>query len=86
MTVPQTLAIKASYILTYIKDSSDFLNYAKAFQKLQKNGRLLKNARHFTADEKSMYTYSDTDHALEVLNLFLQELEREEKVPSDFDM
>ena len=30
------------HILTYIKDSSDFLKYTKAFQKLQKNGRLPK--------------------------------------------
>ena len=61
------------HILTYIKDSSDFLKYIKAFQKLQKNGRLPANARHFIADAKSKYTYIDTNHGLEVLRLFLEE-------------
>ena len=74
------------HILTYIKDSSDFLRYIKAFQKLQKNGRLPSNARHFTADAKSMYTYIDTNHGLEVLRLFLEELEREGKLPPDFNI
>ena len=60
----------------YTKDSSDFLRYIKAFQKLQKNGRLPKNSRHFTADAKSMYTNIDTNHALEVLRVFLEELEK----------
>jgi hypothetical protein len=74
------------HILTYVKDSDEFLKHVKAFQKLQKNGKLPKNARHFTADAESMYTYIDTDHALEVLRLFLEELEREGKLPTDFDI
>ena len=65
------------HILTYIKDSEKFLKHVKAFQKLQKNVKLPKKARHFTTDAKSMYTYIDIDHTLEVLRLFLEELERE---------
>ena len=44
------------------------------------------NARHFIADAKSMYTYIDTNHGLEVLRLFLEELEREGKLPLDFNI
>ena len=33
-----------------------------------------------------MYTYIDANHGLEVLRLFLEELEREGKLPPDFNI
>ena len=74
------------FILTWIKDSNQFLNYVTAFVKLQKNGRLPSNARFVTADAISMYTNIDTGHALKVLRWFLEELKREGKLPPDFDI
>ena len=67
-------------ILIYIKDRSNFLRHIKVFQKLQRNIKLKKSTIHFTVDEKSMYTCIDTDTtnlALEALQLFLEEVERE---------
>ena len=46
--------------------------------------KLPQDVRHLTADTKLMYTYIDTDHAFEVLRLFLEELEREGKFPTNF--
>ena len=74
------------HIWMYTKDSNDFLRYIKTFQKLQKNGRLLKNARHITANAESMYTNIYNNHTLEVLGLFLEELERERKLPPYFNI
>ena len=74
------------FILTWIKDSNQFLNYVTAFVKLQNNGRLPPNARLITADAISMYTNIDTGHALKVLRWFLEELERERKLPEEFDI
>ena len=74
------------FILTWIKDSNQFLNYITAFVKLQKNGRLPLYARMVTADAISMFTNIDTGHALKVLRWFLEELRREGKLPPDFDI
>ena len=63
-------------ILTYIKDTEYFLNYLKAFTKLQPEGKLPKNARIFKADAISMYTNIDTDHDLKNLKVFLIELHK----------
>jgi hypothetical protein len=62
-----TLQQLNSYIDTYIKDSSDFLHYAKAFEKLQINRRMPTNNIHSTVDTASMYTYIGNDHIFEVL-------------------
>ena len=69
-----------------VKDNDEFLKHVKAFQKLQKNVKLPTNVRHFNADAESMYTYIDTNHALGVLRLFLEELEREGKPATDLDI
>ena len=45
-----------------------------------------KKVRHFTADAKSMYTNINSNHALELLRLFLEELEKEGKLPPDFNI
>ena len=74
------------FILTWIKDSNQFLNYVTAFVKLQKNGRLPPNAKLITADAVSMYTKIVIGHALRVLRWFLEELMREGKLPKDFDI
>ena len=68
------------YISTYIKDSDDFR------KQVHELGPLPPNARIITADAKSMYTNIDTDHALEILRSFLEELEAEGKLPLDFDI
>merc|ERR1712086_1230046 len=39
-----------------------------------------------TADDKSMYTKIETEHCLEVLRQFLEELQEEGKLPPDFDI
>jgi hypothetical protein len=59
-----------------------------AFQKFKKNLRLPTINRPSTADTKSMYTNIniDTNHDLEVLSLFLEELEREGTLPPDFNI
>ena len=61
-----------SHILTYVRDSDEFSRYIKAYQKLCKDDRLPRNARHFTADARSMYTNIDTNHGLRVLKWFLK--------------
>ena len=73
-------------ILTYIKDTKYFLNYLKAFTKLQPGGRLPKNARMFKADATSMYTNIDTTHGLKILKSFLIELKEEGRLTDDFDI
>ena len=60
------------HILTYIKDSDEFLRYVKAFTTLLKGGKLPRNARLLTADAISMYTNIDTEHGLCILQLFLE--------------
>ena len=82
----QKLQQLTPFILTWIKDSNQFLNYVNAFVKLQKNGRLPPNARMITADAVSMYTNIETTHALNVLRWFLEELKEEGQLPEDFDI
>ena len=59
------------FIETYIKSSCQLR------KKLKELGRLPKNARMVTADAKSMYTKIETEHGLEVLRQFLEELKEE---------
>ena len=54
--------------------------------KTQKDGRLPENVRMIKADAKSMYTNIDTDHALHILRLFLEELKDDGCLPEDFDI
>lgn len=56
------------FIPTYIKDSTNLLNL------LDELGPLPPNARLFTADANSMYTNIDTDHAIEVISEWLDNL------------
>ena len=39
-----------------------------------------------TVDAKSMYTKIETEHGLEILRQFLEELQEEGKLPPDFDI
>ena len=73
-------------ILTYIKDSDEFLRYVNPFTTLLKGGKLPRNARLLRADAISMYTNIDTEHGLCILQLFLEELLAEGKLPDDFDI
>ena len=71
------------HILKYIKDSDDFLRYVNAFATLLKGGKLPRNARLITADAISIYTNINTEHGLCILQLFLEELLAEGKLPDD---
>ena len=68
------------FIGTYIRDSDDFREQLKQF------GPLSCNAFHLTADANSMYTNIDTEHALQVLRWFLEELDAEGNLPPDYDI
>ena len=63
------------FISTYIQDSDDLR------EQMESLGPLPSNARVFTADANSMYTNIDTDHGLEILRQFLEELDEEGKLP-----
>ena len=65
-------------IKTYIRDSSDLL------LRLKELGQLPPGAKLFTADAKSMYTNIDTDHAIEVISLWLDSLEGQ--LPAGFPL
>ena len=56
------------FVPTYIKDSTNLLDL------LDELGPLPPNARLFTADANSMYTNIDTDHAIEVISEWLDNL------------
>ena len=68
------------HISTYLKDSDDLIEQLKELEPLQYNAKLI------TADARQMYTEINTDHALEVLKMFLEELDDEGKLPSSFDI
>ena len=55
-------------------------------KKWKELGRRPKNARMVTADATSMDTQIETEHGLEVLRRFLEELQEEGKLPPDFDI
>ncbi|KAL7491032.1 hypothetical protein ACHAWT_001425 [Skeletonema menzelii] len=57
------------FIPSYLKDSGDLLDHLKQFNRLPPNAFL------FTADARSMYTNINTDHALEVIGKWLDDLE-----------
>jgi len=57
------------FIPSYIKDSATLLRRLRAL------GRLPSEARLFTADAQSMYTNIDTNHAIEVIGNWLDNLE-----------
>lgn len=57
------------FIPSYLKDSGDLLHHLKQFHRLPPTAFL------FTADAQSMYTNINTDHALEVIGKWLDDLE-----------
>ena len=66
------------YVPTHIKDSFDLK------EKLEKLGKLPKNAKLFTADAISMYTNIDTNHGLEIIEKWLVTLKKENKLCQNF--
>ena len=68
------------FITTYIKDSNDLR------RKLKQLGRLPENARLIAADAIAMYPNIKTEHALDIVRMFLEELAREGKLPRYFDI
>ena len=68
------------FVASYIRDSHDFLD------KLKKLGRLPRNAKLFTADAVSMYTNIDTDHAIDVIGSWLDNLKDSERLPDGFPL
>ena len=62
-------------IATYLKDSHDLLRQLKSL------GPLPPNARLFTADANSMYTNIDTDHAISVIGLWLDNVDLPDGFP-----
>ena len=62
------------FIPSYLKDSGDLLDHLSSFHRLPYNAFL------FTADAQSMYTNIDTDHALQVIGEWLDELQSSGKL------
>ncbi len=65
------------FIPSYLKDSGSLLDSLQSFHRLPFNARL------FTADAQSMYTNIDTDHALQVISNWLDELASSGKLASN---
>ena len=65
-------------IPTYLRDSNHLLDQLKAL------GTLPPGAKVFTADANSMYTNIDTDHAIEVISAWLNNLK--DNLPKDFPL
>ena len=63
------------FIPTYLRDSKHILTL------LAELGPLPPNAKLFTADANSMYTNIDTDHAIEVINAWLDSLDLPQGYP-----
>ena len=70
------LAKLQPYVESYLRDTQDLLDALPA--------RLPPNARLFTADARSMYTNIDTRHAIEVISLFMDELDAAGNLPECF--
>ena len=66
------------FIKTYLKNSTSLLDM------LERLGQLPPNAWLFTADANSMYTNIDTDHAIEVIGMWLDSLK--DQLPPDFPL
>ena len=65
-------------IPVYIKNTRDFHG---RLQDLNELGHLPENARMIKADAISMYTNIDTNHALAMLKMFLEELQEQVLLP-----
>jgi len=66
------------FVPTYLRDSKHILALLATL------GPLPPNARLFTADANSMYTNIDTDHAIEVIGVWLDSLKSE--LPRDYPL
>ena len=66
------------FVKTYLKNSTSLLDM------LERLGQLPPNAWLFTADANSMYTNIDTDHAIEVIGMWLDSLK--DQLPPDFPL
>ena len=64
---------------TYVKDSQQVLDQTKSFT-------LPPNAKLFTCDANSMYNNIDTEHAIEVISWWLNNLNARGKLPRDFPL
>ena len=53
---------------------------------MKRLGRLPENARLIAADAIAMYPNIKTEHALDIVRMFLEELDREGKLPRYFDI
>ena len=71
------------FVPTYIKNTRDF---HERLLDLNKRGRLPENARVISADAISMYTDIDTNHALAILRMFLEELREQGLLPENFNI
>ena len=67
------------FVPTYTRDSQQLLDELKALQ-------LPPDAILFTADANSMYNNIDTEHAIEVVDAWLDELQAQGLLPPDFPL
>jgi hypothetical protein len=67
------------FVPTYVKDSQQVLDQTKNFV-------LPPNARLFTCDANSMYNNIDTEHAIEVITWWLNDLNSNHRLSSNFPL
>jgi hypothetical protein len=67
------------FVPTYVKDSQQVLDQTKNFV-------LPPNAKLFTCDANSMYNNIDTEHAIEVITWWLNDLNSNDRLPPNFPL